>query len=212
MPQPIASLDLDPLFRDPGMFDSRDAWRDAGFDVLARSDPGKVMVARHASAAGYLFKKYTPSFAQADQSENYQRRIEGAQRVRGIIADRALRGVVTPQKWLHELPRAFGSREQTAHVLIVEEVPLLDHDATKRAYRDISKDTLRDLCVVLHALPGLDSIAKNLPFTQDGRIAFIDTEHWDRHRDRRHLKLHIGSHLSSKRYRLAEKTLEKLAG
>jgi hypothetical protein len=212
MPQPLAPLDLGQLFRDPGMFDSRDAWRDAGFEVFERSDPNKVMVARHAAARGYMFKKYTArkSFPSEDQTENYQRRIEGAQRVRELIADRGLRGVVAPEKWLHELPGSFGSRGHASHVLIVEEVPLMDQDATKRAYGDISKDTLRDLCVVLHAFKGLDSIAKNLPFATDGRIAFIDTEHWDRHWSRKELKLHIGSHLSSKRRKFAEKTFEQL--
>jgi len=202
MPQDPSSRDLALLFRDPGMFDSRGAWRSAGFEVLERSDSHKVMVARHASAAGYLFKKYTPHKSLKDQHENYQCRIEGARRVRELIADRGLRGVVSPEKWLHDLPHA-------SHVLIVEELTLMDQDATKQAYGDISKGTLHDLCVVLHAFPGLDSIAKNLPFTTDGRIAFIDTEHWDRHRDRKYLRLHIGSHLSNKRLKRAEKLFDK---
>jgi hypothetical protein len=207
VPQDPASLNLGRLFHDPGMFASRGAWRASGFDVFDRTDLGKIMVARHASAPGYLFKQYSRESSK-DAHENYPRRIEGARRVRELIAARGLRGVVAPEKWLHALPSEFG---RSAHVLIVEELALMDHDATKDAYGDISKDTLRDLCVVLHAFKGLDSIAKNLPFTTDGRIAFIDTEHWDRHRDRTHPKLHIGSHLSSKRRKLAEKTFEKLA-
>ena len=123
--------------------------------------------------------------------------------MRALIADHGLRGVVAPEKWIRELPASFGSRGHAAHVLIVEELSLLDQDATKLAYERISKETLRDLCVVLHAFKGLDSIAKNLPFTTDDRIAFIDTEHWKRHRKRTEVTLHIGAHLSSKRRKLA---------
>lgn len=200
------TLDLSPLFRDPRMFASRAAWRAAGFDVPDRSDPNKVMVGRHAAVKGYLFKRYHPGSSKDAHTENYQRRIAGAQKVTELIAKHSLRGVIAPEKWLYELPREFGRAE---HVLIVEELPLKTDDGTKRAYADISEDTLHALCVVLHAFPGLDSIAKNLPFTKDGQVAFIDTEHWERHRDRK-LKLHIGSHLSSSRRKLAQKILEKL--
>ena len=200
---------LSNLFRDPGMLDSRSTWRAAGFDVMDRSDPGKVMVARHADVRGYLFKKYSLESSK-DEHENFPRRIEGARRVRGLIAARQLRGVIAPEKWLLKLPEAFSARGRSPHVLIAQELPLLDYDATKRAYGDISKETLYDLCVVLHAFKGLDSIAKNLPFTTDGRIAFIDTEHWLRNQDRKRLKLHIGSHLSSKRLKRAEEILKDL--
>ena len=47
----------------------------------------------------------------------------------------------------------------------------------------------------------------NLPFTEDGKIAFIDTERW--HRDKDYLRL-IGDHLPSDRRKQAEDVFKEL--
>jgi hypothetical protein len=54
-----------------------------------------------------------------------------------------------------------------------------------------------------------------VPFTKDGKIAFIDTEHWDRHGDRkksqqRPFLKYIGEYLSSDRMKFAKKMWSKL--
>lgn len=214
-----ASFDPRTLFRDPDMFDSADDWGGAGFKILRASD-NKICVASHKSAEGYLFKKYVASGkreALDDQLENYQTRIEGARRLRSFINDQRLRHVVVPSKWLRDLPRDFGSRGQSSHVLVVDRLDLLDDDASQRRYGDIDEDVLRELCVVLHAFRGLDSTAKNVPFTRDGRIAFIDTEHWNRHskrekRSQRPFLKYLREHLTSDRRRLAGKMLGDLDG
>jgi hypothetical protein len=172
------SSDLGKLFRDRGMFDTADDWHDAGFKILRESE-NKICVASHSSANGYLFKKYVNAGKREDpddQLKNYKTRVDGARRVRALISDRGLRNAVAPSKWIRELPSRFGS-----HILIVERLDLLDDDESKRAYHRIDEGTLRDLCTVLYAFRGLDSTPKNVPITRDGKVAFIDTEHWDRH-------------------------------
>jgi hypothetical protein len=209
-----ASSDLSGLFHDPDMFDTPDDWRRAGFALIRESD-NKICVASHRSVGGYLFKKYVASGkrdSDSDQLENYATRVEGARRVRDLIATQRLRHVTVPRKWIRELPRAFG---RSAHILIVERLDILDDDASERAYGRISKDALGDLCVALHAFRGLDSTAKNVPFTTDGRIAFIDTEHWDRHsgnRNKRRFLKYLSEHLSSDRQRFAKKLWGRLDG
>ena len=208
-----ASANLSDLFRDPDMFDSPDDWRDAGFDLLRASDD-KICVASHRSVPGYLFKKYVLSGKRdtaSDQLENYQTRLEGAQLLQ------QLQHVVVPGKWRRELPRAFNLQAQTSHIMIVDRFDLMDGDESERAYSDISPEVLRDLCVTLYAFRGLDSNAKNVPFTTDGKIAFIDTEHWNRHADRKKkdqrpwLK-YLGPHLSSTRKRQANEIWKSLDG
>lgn len=213
------SSDLSKLFRDPDMFDAPDTWREAGFKIL-RESANKIVVASHPSVEGYLFKKYVNSGKRedpADQLENYVTRVEGACKLRALIADRRLRNVAVPRKWLRELPACFGSRGKPAHVLIVDQLDIVDSDESEREYGRISTDVLRDLIVVLHAFRGLDSTAKNVPFTSDGKIAFIDTEHWARHSDRakhkqRRFLKYIGEHLSGDRMRLATKLWNVLEG
>jgi hypothetical protein len=212
----LGSLDLKKLFRDPDMFDSAEDWRDAGFEIL-RSSENKICVASHDDVPDYLFKKYVnvgKRESPKDQLENYQSRVEGARRVRALIEEEDLEHVTVPGKWLLELPPIFGSRRRPAHILVVDRLDLMDDGETEREYRRIDEDVLRDLCVVLHAFRGLDSTAKNLPFTTDGRIALIDTEHWDRHSEKRRKQRaflkYIGEQLSSDRRRFARSMWNEL--
>jgi hypothetical protein len=63
---------------------------------------------------------------------------------------------------------------------------------------------------VLVELPGLDSNSKNVQFTRDGKIAFVDLENWARKdRDKVRLKS-IGSYLSRTKYKLARTILDDL--
>jgi hypothetical protein len=214
-----ATFDLGDLFRDPDMFDSADDWGEAGFKILRESD-NKICVASHKAADGYLFKKYVSSGkrdALDDQLQNYETRIEGARRLRAFIAERRLQYVVAPRKWLRELPPNFGSRKQPAHILVVDRLDLLAADEAEEQYGRINEAVLRDLCVTLHAFRGLDSTAKNVPFTRDGKVAFIDTEHWNRHSDSKRSKQrpflkYLGEHLSGDSRKIVKKTLEQLDG
>jgi hypothetical protein len=208
-----ASLDLKRLFTDKDMFDSRKAFRKAGFDVIDREHKDKIMVATHGAAPGYMFKKYSNDTSPKDQLEKYEQRVEGARKVRALIEERRLEHIVVPQKAVIELPREFSSRKSSPHVVIAERLSLSSHSDTKRTYSHIDENVLRDLCVVLHVFPGLDSVVANMPFTKDGKIAFIDTEHWGRRRDRwkesdrPHLR-HV--HLSDDRMKFAKKVFKKL--
>ena len=201
-----ARLDLSALFRDEDMFDSRRSWSNAGFRVIERSNNGKIMVARHPSVQGLLFKKYTSDIDEKDQTKNYERRLEGANRLRAFADSRRLGSIVVPRKWILELPRPFS---RGSHVLVAEQLDLLSDDQTKAAYRRIDPTVLGALCFMLFQFRGMDSIAKNLPFVADGRIGFIDTEHWDRSTSKPYLH-RVGEYLSKDRKALAKKIFGQL--
>jgi len=201
------SLDLGRLFTDSAMFDSRKAWRRAGFEVLDPAKDTECMVATHRSAPGYLFKKYADDVSQKEQRANYAARIAGAARLAELIRRESLQHVVVPKKYLHTLPTDFG---KSSHVLVVERVDIVGRDASERRFNNIADDVLRDLLRVLVAVPGLDSNSKNVQFTQAGKIAFVDLENWGRtDRDRVKLKS-IGEYLSKDRLKLARKILDDL--
>lgn len=202
------SIDFTALFRHAGMFESRSAWGAAGFQVFNRANNGKIMVARHPSVHGLLFKKYSDDVDQKDQLRNFERRAEGASRLRAFVDSRRLLRVVVPRKWIFELPRAISRREKS-HVLVVEQLDVLGDEQTKAAYQRIEMETLRDLCTVLFHFRGMDSNGKNLPFTTDSRIALIDTEHWDRATSKGYLH-HVGEYLSGPRYKAAKKIFDQL--
>jgi hypothetical protein len=207
-------IDVRPLFVDPDMFDSPEAFREAGFDVADRGHASdSIMVGRHESAPGYLFKKFNNDRRLDEQLENYQGRIEGARRVHALIDAQHLQRIVVPRKWLYELPPAFArkrkKRLQPSHVLVVDKIQIMDKDDSRRMYADIDPQTLRDLCVVVFHFNGLDSIVKNVPFTEDRKIAFIDTESWNRHEGRKPLK-YIREYLSSERWDQARDIFDEL--
>lgn len=202
------SIDLDGLFSDPDMFESRKAWRRAGFDVLDPAKDTECMVAAHPSAPGYLFKKYADDVSKKEQRANYAARIEGAARLAELIRREGLQHILVPRKHLHDLPRSFG---KSARILVVERLDIVGRDESERRYQDIADGVLRDLLRVLVKLPGLDSNSKNVQFTQGGKIAFVDLENWGR-KDRKEVKLKsIGSYLSKDRLKLARKILDELA-
>jgi hypothetical protein len=173
------SLDLKGLFRDPAMFNSSSRWRKAGFSVEGNGVQSDIMVASHPSASGYLFKKYSRKISLKDQRKNYRCRIKGAEKLRELLAAQRLTQIVVPRKHLHELPPEFCHKGVPAYVLIVERLVLLDSTQSKQRYRQIDTETLRQFCTVLRTFRGLDSGVRNVPFTDRGQIAFVDTERWD---------------------------------
>lgn len=199
------SLALDTLFANPRMFDSRAAWSATGFFVVDPAKPTECMVAAHPSAPGYLFKKYGGDMPTKKQNENYEARIEGSAKLSRFIEKKRLQYVVTPQKYLHELPRAFG---KSSRLLIVERLDVLGPDESVLRYRDISDPVLRELLTVIAKFEGLDSNAKNIPFLRDGRIAFVDLENWERKKTNR--LRNIGSYLSDARRQQALGILAEL--
>jgi hypothetical protein len=201
-----AALDLKALFSDKHMFVSRRSWSAMGFQVLDRADNGKIMVAAHPSAPGLLFKKYCDDKSLKDQRANYKRRVEGADRLRSFVDKQFLRHVAVPRKQLLELPRPFSRR---AYILVVERLDLLNDEQTRAVYHDLDPDILRELSVVLFHFRGMDSNAKNVPLIADGRVAFIDTEHWDR--DNNKIYLHqLRAHLSIDRCELSKTIFDQL--
>lgn len=201
------SLDLDSLFAEPSMFDSRKAWRRAGFGVFDPAKDVECMVAAHGSAPGYLFKKYPDRVAQTVQRDNFAARAKGAARVAELIRDGQLEHVVVPQKHIHRLPKSFGKDVQ---VLVVERLDIVGTDASEERYKDIDEGVLRDLLRVLVKYPGLDSNSKNVQFTRAGKIAFVDLENY-RRRDRTEVTLKsIGNYLSNEKLKLARKLLREL--
>jgi hypothetical protein len=198
---PIASQLAD-LFTDRKMFDSTKAFEKAGFRLIAHA-PHKIMSGFHKGARGFLFKKYNNDKPGKKQIKNYMRRVEGARLMRKFITERGFQHVVAPHKWLHELPSGFPER----YLVVADKLDLLDDDATKRKYDRIREDQMHELATMLFYFRGLNSWTKNLPFTEDGKIAFIDTERWHRDKD---LLRSIGDHLPSDRREQAEDVFDEL--
>lgn len=210
-----AALNLDKLFRDRHMFDSADDWRSTGFHIV-RAHETRLLVAGHKSVDGILFKKYpkTTEKTWKEQLENYERRIAGVNLIRSVISELNLKSIVAPQKWLLQLPSMFASHGQPSYILAVEKCDLLDREKSRRRYEDIDEHVLRELVAVLFRFCGYDSSAKNVPFTRDGKLAFIDTDRWKQPKleklKKRKYMAYLAKHLPSKRLKFAETVWDEL--
>lgn len=210
-----ATLDLEKLFPSSGMFDSADDWKAAGFKIV-RAHVTRLLVAGHKSVPDILFKKYpkTTEKSSKEQLENYERRIEGIRRIKAIIDTHRLQHIIAPQKWLIQLPSRFSSHGKLSYILAAEKCDLLDRDRSEAEYRSIDENVLRELVTVLFNFGGYDSSAKNVPFTRDGKLAFIDTDRWkepklEKLKERKYMK-YLPKHLTSKRLKFAENVWDSL--
>jgi hypothetical protein len=193
---------LPSLFKDRKMFDSYSKFEDEGFRLAAHAEH-KAMAGTHKSAPGFIFKKYNNDKPGKKQLLNYMRRIEGARLLCAFIAEHGFSHVVAPKKWLYELPSSFPER----YLVVAEKLDLVDEASTLRAYDRIGKEQTRELATILYYFRGMNSTAQNLPFTEDGKIAFIDTERWANDKD---LLRKVGDRLPSDRKSQAEDVFREL--
>lgn len=180
---------LSGLFEDRRMFKSIRRLSQKGFQVNQRVHRG-LMVAGHPAFSNYLIKKFKNSVAQQAQTENFLKRVNGARALSRFIKLNNLQHIVVPQKWVYLLPEQFSDPKtgDRSYVLIVEKMDICSGGKDPRGevanrYYSIDKDILREICIVLYAFRGLDSVLHNLPFTYQNKIAFIDTEKWEEERE-----------------------------
>jgi hypothetical protein len=190
------------LFTNKRMFSSFSKFESAGFRLVTHAEH-KIMLGGHKATPGYLFKKYNDDKPGKKQILNYMRRIQGARLLREFITARGFSRVVAPRKWLYDLGSGFPER----YLVVVDKLKLRSDEETQRAYHRISKEQLRELATILFYFRGLNSWTKNLPFTDDGKIAFIDTERWPNNKD---FLRKIGEHLPPDRKDLAEEIYDDL--
>lgn len=158
------------------LFDGPEILTKHGFAVNKRIHQ-KMMVFTHPNIPGYIFKRFQNSVPYFDQVGKYLIRLKGAEKVRAVISENRLSHIVVPQKWLYRLP--YSDDE---YLVIAEKFDICPGDDAKdgenvQRYRTMSLDVLRELCIAMKALGGCDAWPRNQPFTRDGKIAFIDTEH-----------------------------------
>ena len=191
------------LFTDPDMFRSVDHYSAEGFAIIARH-PAKMMCGRHKRVKGYVLKKFNDRFPKS-QLVNYLRRIEGARLLRRFIEEHSFTRVTAPKKWLYQLPSDFPQR----YLLVAERFDLRSKEKSESRYDRIDKEQLRELATILYYFRGLNSTLSNLPYTEDGQIAFIDTERWDNDKD---FLEKVGDRISRERRVLAKAVYKELKG
>ena len=110
-----------------------------------------------------------------EQLTSYQKRVRGARDLRTHLDALSIHSIVVPRKWLCKLPSKFHRKGKPDYVVVVEKCDLLQRDHTKKRYRNLLKEAVRELCTILFTFEGVDFSLRNWPFTTEGKIACIDT-------------------------------------
>lgn len=166
------------IFADPALFESPEQMRAAGFEVNQRVHE-ELMVATHPLLKTYIFKKYTNKIPQDVQLAKYIHRVNGARTIEKCIKKYSFKHLIVPRKGIYPLPPQFG---KNSYLVVAEYLDICSGDDHRsgengQRYYNMSKDVLRELIYMMHVLGGCDAWPRNQPFTRQGKIAFVDTEH-----------------------------------
>lgn len=182
---PIKPL-LDAIFSQTRATLSLDSLEEAGFN---KSKPRKftnIIVTKHPSVPGFVFKMSLDSQRYHKNNPEYHYwilRIQGVQLVADIITSFGLEDQFKcPRKWMYALPKYPKAPEgylSKSYILVEEDMELLDSEVNENLWSSdkITPNLLDNLFFILQEV-GLSDCAKpaNIPFSKDGRISFIDTQ------------------------------------
>lgn len=174
---------LDSLFSRQRAIENQKTLAEAGFDIVIAMPHSYIIVARHPSMPGYIFKLYLDSETRRKENisptEWLVRRCQGAAKIRQIIQKEKIKHFTVPDKWLYVLPLYPVSHEiDPKPVLLVEtDMNLESHPQTASAWKTtVQHEHLQELYAIVKHGVGSIHVVSNIPYTKEGQFAFIDTE------------------------------------
>lgn len=181
---------LDAIFNSSRAIFNLNTLEQAGFKPTAPRKFTQLIVTQHPAVPGFIFKLYLDSqryYKDLQEHEFWIMRIQGADKVRQEIANCGLEAIFkVPHKWIYCLPTCPKppSGYYPKLTILVEEDMLLIADKDNKALWGSSYITPQLLDSLFYLLKevGLYDGAKpdNIPFSSDGRIAFVDTQTFGR--------------------------------
>lgn len=177
---------LDAIFTQTRVTLNLDTLFEAGFAKTKPRKFTKLLVTKHPAVPGYIFKIYLDAqryYKNIPEHHFWLMRVRGAHLVRNLIQANGWEGQFkVPQKWLYALPKNHlppQGYETKYYILVEEDMDLLSDSENKAhwASNAVTHDLLNQVHVLLKTI-GLSDCPKpdNIPFSKDGRIAFIDTQ------------------------------------
>lgn len=177
-----AKAALDRIFSRTRVLSSLTAMKEAGFikpTLLRRG----LIVGKHPDLPGYLLKMFLDNSPKIEW-QNWLERINGALIVKAAVDRYNYHDIMkVPNKWIYPLPimplPLAGALYPKSFVIVVEDMELIPMSQTVEKYKSgVSKSQLKALFNILYDCKMTDSmLPKNVPFSVDGKIAFVDTEH-----------------------------------
>lgn len=175
---------LDKIFKKTRASQSPQVFEQSGFGKVRLREPTNIVIGKHSALRGWLLKVYLDSQPAVCEWCNWLARIHGAAVIKDCVQKHNFgRFFKIPQKWIYPLPLepypSDGNCNRKNFILVVEDMDILDHKQNVKAYlKKPTPEMLNALYIVIKEAGLLDSVyIDNIPFTKEGKIAFIDTEH-----------------------------------
>lgn len=174
---------LDRIFEYSNALGTRNTLIEAGF-TLHEGGFSKTTIARHKDLNGVFIKLYLDDQPEINELYKLMKRIKGAERAKISIVQHHWEHLFkVPRKWLYILPEnaSYSAYPHKKFVLVAEDMHLLPKKKNYDLWRyQTSKSLLNKVYTILTEAGLSDSAYPfNMPYSKDGRIAFVDTEHYN---------------------------------
>lgn len=176
---------LDKVFSKPNILTSVDELKKAGFIKPVERKLRGIVVGFHPELKNYVLKMYLDSRA-VNEIEKWTRRIEGARLIQACLDNYGYNNIMkVPRKWLYRIPEKVSNKKRPevtptkkSYLLVCENMSIYSDSEIWKLYKTIVKPYhLNALYNVLVDCKLIDSTwILNIPFSYDGKIAFVDTE------------------------------------
>lgn len=180
---------LDTIFTASRALKDKHTFAAAGFDTFKVQPRSFIRVARHPALPGYLVKIYLDDEQRLKRNRQgwhwFAKRCEGAKRIAKIIKNKKIKHFKVAGKWIYPLPakpKAPSGSEYSpkGEILLVEDMHIVSNSKSREAWKTVMRKAhLNELYTIIAYGKGSSYRPDNIPYSIDGKFAFIDTEYPD---------------------------------
>lgn len=180
---------LDSLFSASRVTLNSTTLRNAGFTILHSRKRSFIKVVNHPLMPGYLFKLYLDDELRLKHGRQgwkwFSYRCQGARTIAKLIKKEKIKHFTVAKKWIYALPAepampALPGHSRKNCILVAEDMQLVSKEENLAIWKNgITKKHLVELYDIISYAPGRSYRPDNIPYTKNGKFAFIDTEYPD---------------------------------
>lgn len=174
---------LDLIFSDEHVIKNERTLQMNHFTIASWKGKNNILVAKNSNVKNYVFKLFLDSQGVPHEWYHYIKRIEGSLAIGKMIASKGFEASFkVPKKCLYLLPKAQTKREGSLFILVAEKIQLKSAEENRKKWKSskLNETFLKQVYTLINELGLIDSVyIDNIPFSKDGKVAFVDTEHYN---------------------------------
>jgi hypothetical protein len=206
---------LDHIFSKSRAIQDANTFANAGFITHFIQKRSFIRVASHPSLPGYLMKVYLDNELRLKRNlpgwHWFVKRCEGVAKIQKVIQKNKIRNFATPKKWIYPIPihGVFANDPKYVRkevILLVEDMRLVSKTANLHAWKhSITREHLKELYKIISQGSGSSYRADNIPYTKNGKFAFIDTEYPGKKHDYNSIRSYLSSEMRAEWDKIVKK-------